>query len=158
MITFKKIGINEVSLKLLNKLPKDYGIDSIILDIKNNFISIIGVYDHDFIIGIIIARGEINRQENYVFVIHHVIAEDHQSKYFSEILNENLENWLLTLKSSTGEQVWKKIRQCSDTAIQSFILRRFYGEPILEVFEKNIGSKEKNAIRLNRQTASVELD
>lgn len=158
MITFLKTGLTEDVLRLIKKLPTSYVHSSIVLDIEKKFLSVIEVKEDSKLLGIIIARGEVNRRGELVFILQHVVSEDNLDKHFSSYIDENIENWLLSLKSSPdsgSKSIFKKIRQCSDHPVLSRILRMFYGEPVQEVFEKYIGSKDKNEIRLNRQTPST---
>ena len=152
MIEYKKAGISDNFLRLLKKFkasPTAYR--SVIEDIENKHISVLEVYYDSKLYGVLVVRGEVNREGKLGICILHAIAEDNLDRHLSSILAESLEDWLLSLRAENGDQVFFWIRQEADNRIIARMLEAYYGEPIIKVYQKNLESHET---RLNRQKTS----
>jgi hypothetical protein len=138
MITYKKTGISPDILHLISKLPEPWTHEQIIIDIEHKFLSVIEVCYDDKRYGILIARGEINRLNEWVYVICGVVAEDDLNIHLMSILKHSLENWLSSFKPIEQFTGWKKIRMFADLPIFSKLYTRNNFIKTTEVFEKRI--------------------
>jgi hypothetical protein len=151
MITYKKTDINANLLRLLKKLPAAYGISNILLDLENKYISAVEVRSNGELAGIIILRGEIDRQGEMGVILLHAIAENNIPYKFTDVLAVSVVEWLQSLKSNSGQPVFKWLRQDADSPALARILSKFYGNPSIYCFRMEIWDNKKEAIALHHK-------
>lgn len=139
MFEYRKIGVNERFLRLLGKLTKEADFRrSLLLDIENKFLSVLEVYYDQKFYGVLICRGEINRKGELVLVCRHVIAEDNLDEHLSSILAQSLPDHL-------KRHHFARIRFETDNSALYRVVKKFLGEPILHVFEKDLNDIRSGA-------------
>ena len=147
MIKYARVGIDEQVLRLLKKLEPDFPAQSVVLDVENNFVSVVKVLYDEKVYGVLVIRGEMTHKKELKLVIDHAIAEEELSVAFSSILAESLFDF-------AKEQGFAIIEQRAHKPGLARMLKTHYGEPKEWIFKKELSTWEKGqaqAIRHKQQ-------
>lgn len=90
MIEYKKSGLDEDVLRLLNKLEARFPVKSLLLDIENKLLTVNKVFYDGKLYGILVLRMVTTRLAQVELVVNHAIAEDNIEIHFSNILGNSL--------------------------------------------------------------------
>lgn len=151
MIKYGRCGLDEIVIRLLKKLEPDFPAQSVIVDIENNFVSIVKVFYDNKVYGILVIRGEVTHKKELKLVIDHAIAEENLATSFSSILTESLFDF-------AKDQKFDIIEQRAHKAGLARMLKNSYGEPKEWIFKKELKSWEKGqaqAIHHSQHQAST---
>lgn len=130
MFEYRKTGVTQNFLRLIKKLTVEPPFRrSLVLDIENKFLSVLEVYYDNKFYGVLVCRGEINRESELVLVLRHIIAEDGLEIHLSSILAESFPEHLSRHK-------FNRLRLETDKSGLYELAKKFLGEPIAFTFER----------------------